>query len=229
MVPRDALRRLIATDPGLGDTILAAFIARRSVLLSGASATTRVIGSRFCPLCLQLREFLARSGIPYEWLDPDSDPDVEALLEQFGIDPGELPVVITSGSVLRRPTPGALAEYLGLTRREPARTAASTSSSSAAGRPAWPPPSTAPRRGCDTLGVEMFAVGGQAGSSSRIENYLGFPTGISGGDLTPARHRPGREVRGPPDRALRGDVAARGGGPPGHPALRRHRGRRPGP
>src|ERR1700729_2788080 len=111
VIPRERLRRLIATDPALGDTILAAFLARRSVLLSGASATTRLVGSRFCPLCLQVREFLSRSRIPYEWLDPDSDPAVEALLEQFGIDPGELPVVITAGAGLRRPTPGSLAGY----------------------------------------------------------------------------------------------------------------------
>jgi thioredoxin reductase (NADPH) len=183
VVPRDSLRRLIATDPGLGDTILVALMARRAVLLSGASASTRIIGSRFCPECLQLREFVTRSGIPYEWLDPDSDPAVEALLEQFGIDPDELPVVITSGSVLRRPTPGSLAEYLGLTVQAlpdrcfdlvvvgggPAGLAASVYGAS---------------EGLRTLGVEKFAVGGQAGSSSRIENYLGFPTGISGGELT---------------------------------------------
>ena len=126
---------------------------------------------------------MARSGIPYEWLDPDSDPAVETLLEQFGIDPDELPVVITSGPVLRRPTPGSLAEYLGLTVQSlpdrcfdlvvvgggPAGLAASVYGAS---------------EGLRTLGLEKFAVGGQAGSSSRIENYLGFPTGISGGDLT---------------------------------------------
>ena len=183
VVPRDRLRRLIATDPVLGDTILAAFIARRSVLLSGASASTRLIGSRFCPLCLQVREFLARSRIPYEWLDPDSDQEVEALLEQFGVDPAELPVVITSGTVLRRPSPGELAEYLGLTVESlpgrcfdlvvvgggPAGLAAAVYGAT---------------EGLSTLGVEKFGAGGQAGSSSRIENYLGFPMGISGGDLT---------------------------------------------
>ncbi len=183
VVPRDNLRRLIATSPGLGDTILTAFMARRAVLLSGASATTRLIGSRYCPLCLQVREFLARSRIPYEWLDPDSDTDVEAVLEAFAIDPDELPVVITSGTVLRRPTPGELAQYLGLTLESlpgrcfdlvvvgggPAGLAASVYGAS---------------EGLNTLGVERFGAGGQAGSSSRIENYLGFPTGISGGDLT---------------------------------------------
>ncbi len=183
VIPRDRLRRLIATSPGLGDTILAAFMARRSVLLAGASATTRIIGSRFSPESLQVREFLARSGIPYEWLDPDHDPDVETVLEQFGIDPGELPVVISSGVVLRHPTPGALAEYLGLTLDSlpsrcfdlvivgggPAGLSAAVYGAS---------------EGLRTLGLEKTGIGGQAGSSSRIENYLGFPTGISGGDLT---------------------------------------------
>ena len=183
VIPRDRLRRLIATDPDLGDTILAAFIARRSVLMTGASASTRLIGSRYCPLCLQVREFLARSRIPYEWLDPDSDKEVEALLEQFGIDPEELPVVIASGQVLRRPSPGELAEYLGLTVESlpgrcfdlvvvgggPAGLAAAVYGAT---------------EGLNTLGVEKFGAGGQAGSSSRIENYLGFPMGISGGDLT---------------------------------------------
>jgi thioredoxin reductase (NADPH) len=183
VVPRDRLRRLITTSPGLGDTILAAFMARRSVLLTGASASTRIIGSRFSPESQQVREFLARCGIPYEWLDPDRDPEVETLLEEFRIDPGELPVVITSGAVLRRPTPGALAEYLGLTLESlpdrcfdlvivgggPAGLAAAVYGAS---------------EGLRTLGLEKIGIGGQAGSSSRIENYLGFPTGISGGDLT---------------------------------------------
>ena len=183
VVPRDRLRRLIATSPGLGDTILAALMARRSILLSGASATTRVIGSRFSPDSRDVREFLSRCGIPYEWLDADHDPDVETVLEQFHIDPDDLPVVITSGTVLRGPTPGALAEYLGLTLESlpdrcfdlvivgggPAGLAAAVYGAS---------------EGLRTLGLEKIGVGGQAGSTSRIENYLGFPTGISGGDLT---------------------------------------------
>ena len=183
VVPRDRLRRLIATSPGLGDTVLAALMARRSILLTGASASTRVIGSRFSPDSRDVREFLSRCGIPYEWLDADHDPDVETVLEQFRIDPDELPVVITSGAVLRGPTPGTLAEYLGLTLESlpdrcfdlvivgggPAGLAAAVYGAS---------------EGLHTLGLEKIGVGGQAGSTSRIENYLGFPTGISGGDLT---------------------------------------------
>ena len=183
VVPGAALRHLIATNPHLSDMILAAFIARRSGLMTSAAATTRIVGSRFSPESVQIREFLTRNRIPHEWLDADSDPAVERLLCEFGVSPAELPVVIASGSVLRRPTPGALGEYLGLTIGSlpdrcfdvvvvgagPAGLAAAVYGAS---------------EGLRTLLVEKVAVGGQAGSSSRIENYLGFPTGISGGDLT---------------------------------------------
>jgi len=183
VVPVAALRHVLATRPGLGDTILAAFLARRSVLLSGAAAAIRVVGSRFSPESLRLREFLSRSQIPHEWMDADRDPDVERLLREFDVAPADLPVVIAAGSVLRHTTPGELAGYLGLTVDSlpgrcfdlvvvgggPAGLAAAVYGAS---------------EGLQTLGLEMLAVGGQAGTSSRIENYLGFPTGISGGDLT---------------------------------------------
>jgi thioredoxin reductase (NADPH) len=182
-VPRDALRRLIATDPSLSDKILAAFLARRAILMTGASSAIRVIGSQFSPDSGRVREFLIRSRIPHEWMDPDTDSDVERMLQELGIVPRDLPVVIVSGKVLRRATPGVLADYLGLTvgtmpdggfdliviGAGPAGLAAAVYGAS---------------EGLRTLVLEMVAVGGQAGSSSRIENYLGFPTGISGGDLT---------------------------------------------
>ena len=182
-VPRDALRRVIASRPGLSDTILTAFLARRAILMSGAASSIRVIGSQFSPETGRVREFLSRSRIPHEWLDPERDVGIEALLKGLGVMPTELPVVVATGHVLRRPTPGALAEYLGLTVGNlpqrcfdlvvvgggPAGLAAAVYGAS---------------EGLRTLGIEMTAVGGQAGSSSRIENYLGFPTGISGGDLT---------------------------------------------
>ena len=183
MVARDRLRQLMATKPQLGDTILAAFVARRTLLLTGAAPAIRVIGSQFSPESLRVREFLARTRVPYEWLDPDRDPQVEDVLRGFGIAANELPVVIATGSVLRRPTPGELASYLGLTIESlpercfdlvvvgggPAGLAAAVYGAS---------------EGLRTLGVEMTAPGGQAGASSRIENYLGFPMGISGSDLT---------------------------------------------
>jgi thioredoxin reductase (NADPH) len=183
VVPRDSLRRLIATDPSLSDKILAAFLARRGILMSGAASAIRVIGSRFSPDSGRVREFLVRSRIPHEWLDPDADSEVERFLRELDVAPQDLPVVIVTGKVLRHATPGALADYLGLTVGKlpdrcfdlivvgagPAGLAAAMYGAS---------------EGLRTLVVEMVAVGGQAGSSSRIENYLGFPTGISGGDLT---------------------------------------------
>jgi thioredoxin reductase (NADPH) len=173
----------MATRPQLGDTILAAFVARRALLLTGAAPAIRLIGSQFSPESLRVREFLTRTRVPHEWLDPDRDSRVEDILREFGITANELPVVIATGSVLRRPSPGELASYLRLTIESlperifdlvvvgggPAGLAAAVYGAS---------------EGLRTLGVEMTAPGGQAGASSRIENYLGFPMGISGADLT---------------------------------------------
>src|SRR5579862_2265068 len=183
LVAHDRLRQLMATHPRLGDTILSALVARRTALLTGAAAAIRVIGSQFSPESVRVREFLTRTRVPHEWLDPDRDPHVEDILRGFAIAPNELPVVIVSNAVLRRPTPGELASYLGLTIESlpgrcfdlvvvgggPAGLAAAVYGAS---------------EGLRTLGVEMTAPGGQAGTSSRIENYLGFPMGVSGGELT---------------------------------------------
>ena len=181
-VSRDRLHRLMATDPRLADVILAAFVARRHLLLEGGAPAIRIIGSRYSPESLKVREFLVRTRIPHEWIDSDSDPQVTSLLREFSIDAGELPVVIATGSVLRNPSPGELGSFLGLTVERlperffdlivvgggPAGLAASVYGAS---------------EGLHTLGLEMVAPGGQAGTSSRIENYLGFPLGISGTDL----------------------------------------------
>jgi thioredoxin reductase (NADPH) len=183
VVSRERLRQLMATNPRLGDTILAAFVARRGLLMTGAAPAIRVIGSRFSPESLRIGEFLVRTRIPHEWLDADGDPQVEALLGEFDIAAAELPVVIATGTVLRQATPGAVAGYLGLTVESlpdrcfdlvvvgggPAGLAAAVYGAS---------------EGLRTLGVEMTAPGGQAGMSSRIENYLGFPMGVSGEELT---------------------------------------------
>jgi thioredoxin reductase (NADPH) len=182
-VSRDRLRQVMATKPQLGDTILAAFVARRDLLQTEAATSIRVIGSRFSPESLRVGEFLTRTRVPHEWLDADRDPQAEDVLRGFGIPANELPVVIATGSVLRRPTPGQLASYLGLTVESlpercfdlvvvgggPAGLAAAVYGAS---------------EGLRTLGVDMTAPGGQAGTTSRIENYLGFPRGISGAELT---------------------------------------------
>lgn len=182
-VPRAELRRLIATSPTLGDKILGAFLARREGLMAEANASIQIIGSRFSPGTGQLLEFLNRLQVPYSWRDPDHEADVEQALEAFALGPCDLPAVIVSGKVLKRPTPGVLSEYLGLTLASlpercfdlvvvgggPAGLAAVVYGAS---------------EGLRTLGLEMEGVGGQAGSSSRIENYLGFPRGVSGTELT---------------------------------------------
>jgi thioredoxin reductase (NADPH) len=182
-VPVDLLRRVIATEPDLSDKILTAFMARRAALLVGAAVFIRVVGSRFSPETMRIREFLARTRLPHEWLDPDADSQVDDIVRAFSLEPSDLPVVIATGEVLRRPTPGELASYLGLTIEKlpdrsfdlvivgggPAGLAAAVYGAS---------------EGLRTLGVDMIAPGGQAGTSSRIENYFGFTTGIAGAELT---------------------------------------------
>ena len=182
-VPAAALRDVFASRPKLADRILAAFLARRARLLRDASQAVRLVGSRFSPDSLRLREYLARNRIPHEFMDADRDARVERLLRDLAVEPADLPVVIAPGVVLRHPTPGELAAYLGLTLDSieqrgfdlvvigggPAGLAAGVYGAS---------------EGLDTLVLELVAPGGQAGASSRIENYLGFPMGISGADLT---------------------------------------------
>jgi thioredoxin reductase (NADPH) len=183
VVPVAEVRRLVAANSRLGQTILTALMARRAVLLAGASPAIRLVGSRYLPATRDLREYLSRSRIPHEWLDPDRDEAVAQLLDSLDITPAALPIVLAPGAVLRSATPGVVADYLGLTVNRlpercfdlvivgggPAGLAAAVYGAS---------------EGLRTLGVETLGVGGQAGASSRIENYLGFPTGISGGDLT---------------------------------------------
>ena len=182
-IDRDEFRRVIATVPRVSDKILATFALRRTLLLDGAARAVRVIGSRYSAESLVMREYLARNRLPHQWLDVDTDPHTDALVAEFGITTEDLPVVLTGTSVLRRATPGEVASDLGLTIESipercfdllvvgagPGGLAASVYGAS---------------EGLRTLLVESTAPGGQAGTSSRIENYLGFPNGISGGELT---------------------------------------------
>jgi thioredoxin reductase (NADPH) len=182
VVPVEHLRTVIATQPNLSDKILTTFMSRRADLRREAASATRVIGSRYSAESLRIREFLSRCQLPYEWVDPDNDPQVDELLRHFDVSPSELPVVLLSGTVLRRATPGVLAEYLGLTiGRLPERT---FDLLVVGGGPAGLAAAVyGASEGLHTLAFDMIAPGGQAGTSSRIENYFGFPTGISGGDL----------------------------------------------
>ncbi len=182
-IPPARLREIIADVPELSDIILNAFLMRRMILMEGASSGLRIIGSRFSPDTLRLREFAARNRIPHTWIDLEQNPASESLLEHFDVAPSETPVAIWQGEmVLRNPDNAELARVIGLTPRiapdivadlvvigaGPAGLAASVYGAS---------------EGLTTISVESVAIGGQAGTSSKIENYLGFPAGISGAEL----------------------------------------------
>jgi thioredoxin reductase (NADPH) len=183
VVPHDAFRRMMATKPSISDVIFAALIARREALRSSPAANAvRIIGSRYSPEALALRTFASRNRLAHSWIDLEEADDVEVLLASMGLRPVDTPVVITPTAVLRHPTPGEFANLLGLTYRPipgrtfdlvvvgvgPAGLAASVYGAS---------------EGLDTVSLDAVGPGGQAGSSSRIENYAGFPNGISGGEL----------------------------------------------
>jgi thioredoxin reductase (NADPH) len=182
-MPADALRDLLNRCPGVGDIILQAFIARRHLLREPGNFTgLRVIGSRYSRDTLRVRDFLSRNQVPYSWLDLEADPQVDQLLKQFGVTENDTPVVAWGRKlVLRNPSNRELAEALGLRQAldqtlydlvivgaGPAGLAAAVYGAS---------------EGLNTLVPERTAPGGQAGHSMRIENYPGFPIGLSGSEL----------------------------------------------
>ncbi len=182
-VPLEELWALVSEDKAMSDLILGAFLARRSILIDVGTGI-KVIGSRFSPGSRRLREFLARNRMPYVWIDLDSDEEAEALLSGLQIEANETPVVIASGGeILRNPDLAELGIALGLGSRgtPPALCDVIVVGAGPAGLSAA---LYAASEGLDVQGVEAIATGGQAGTSSRIENYLGFPAGISGGELT---------------------------------------------
>jgi thioredoxin reductase (NADPH) len=181
-VPAERLRWLVVENSELSDIILAAFLARRQELIATGQGSLTVIGSRFSPDTFKIREFLERNSRPFEWIDLENDARVSGLLEGLGVGPDETPVVIDpSGVVTHNPTIEQMAACFGLSRVDegqiydvvvagagPAGLAAAVYAAS---------------EGLDVLIVDSVAPGGQASTSSKIENYLGFPTGISGREL----------------------------------------------
>jgi thioredoxin reductase (NADPH) len=181
-VPSERLRDLATQDTVLGDLILRALVLRRSLLI-GIGAGFRIIGSRYSPDTRRLREFAARNRLPHSWIDLEDDASAELLLRRLGIAPEETPVVIVRGdAVLRNPSAETLAEVLGL--REPDGGDAVRDIVVVGAGPAGLAAAVyGASEGLETVVVEGVATGGQAGTSSRIENYLGFPSGVSGGEL----------------------------------------------
>jgi thioredoxin reductase (NADPH) len=177
---RDVLRTIVLTDSELSDVLMRAFILRRVALLAGGFGDVVLIGSLHSADTLRLKEFLMRNAHPQTYVDVDSDPEVQVLLDRFGVKVDEIPVFICRGDVvLRNPSNQEVADCLGFNAdidlavvrdllvvgAGPAGLAAAVYGAS---------------EGLDVLVLESYAPGGQAGSSSKIENYLGFPTGISG-------------------------------------------------
>ncbi|MEN3360265.1 MAG: thioredoxin reductase, partial [Mycobacteriales bacterium] len=180
-VPAGRLRELVACDQGIGDLILRAYLIRRSILI-GLGAGLRIIGSRYSPDARRVRDFAARNRLPYRWLDLDGDPAAEALLARFGMAPQDTPIVILHGRMLRNPGSAELAAAAGLPAptASPARCDLLVVGSGPSGMSAAVYGAS---EGLRTMVLECTATGGQAGTSSRIENYLGFPSGISGAEL----------------------------------------------
>jgi thioredoxin reductase (NADPH) len=181
-LPSARLRSLVQTDPELSEIFLRAFMLRRVALMSQGGSNVVLIGSRHSPGTLALQEFLTRNSQPYGYIDADRDAAVQESLDRFGVGVEDVPVFICRGTkVLRKPAIEEVAECLGLSDvdesvvRDLVVVGAGPAGLSAA--------VYAASEGLDVLVIEANAPGGQAGSSSRIENYLGFPTGISGQDL----------------------------------------------
>ena len=183
-VPVAALRSLLAKDAELSDIFMRAFIQRRLALVAGGIGNVIILGSNYSANTLRLREFLTRNGHPHTYVDLDSDAASQELLDRFDLKIDEIPVVLCSGkAVLRNPTTQQLAECLGLSVavdesriRDVVIVGAGPAGLAAA--------VYAASEGLDAVVIEADFPGGQAGSSSKIENYLGFPTGVSGLDLT---------------------------------------------
>ena len=183
-VPINGLRDVVSGDPALGDLILRACLIRRSLhVMLGVGL--RIVGSRHSPDARRLREFAARNRLPHRWLDLEEDRDADRLVEELGITPAELPVVIWRGTqVLRNPSNEELAQLIGL-RQQPASSHPVCDLLVVGAGPAGLAAAVSgASEGLTTIVLDAVATGGQAGTSSRIENYLGFPAGISGAELT---------------------------------------------
>jgi thioredoxin reductase (NADPH) len=182
-VSPEGLRELVAKDAELSEIFMRAFILRRLALITHGWGNVILLGSRHSAHTLRLREFLARNAYPYTYVDLDTDKTSQTLLDRFEVKLSEIPVVVCGGrTVLRNPSTQQLADCLGFN--------ASIDSSQVrdviivgAGPSGLAAAVYAASEGLDALVVEAESPGGQAGSSSKIENYLGFPTGVSGQEL----------------------------------------------
>jgi thioredoxin reductase (NADPH) len=181
---REELQSLIQTDPELSAIFMRAFILRRARLIEGHIGDVLVLGSTHSAGTLRVREFLTRNGHPHQYVDLDRDPQAQELIEHFHVSVDDIPVLVCRGTtVLKNPTNRQVADCLGFNEtidrahvRDVVVVGAGPAGLAAA--------VYAASEGLDVLVLEANMPGGQAGSSSRIENYLGFPNGVSGEELT---------------------------------------------
>ncbi|HMI31718.1 MAG TPA: cyclic nucleotide-binding domain-containing protein, partial [Candidatus Limnocylindrales bacterium] len=187
-VHRERLLAAVQTDPELSDILMRSFILRRVELIARGLGDAVLLGSNHCAGTLRIREFLTRNNHPYTDIDLDREADVQQVLDQFRISVADIPVLICRGTtVLRNPTNQQIADCLGFNKAIDV-TKARDLVIVGAGPAGLAAAVYGASEGLDVLVVEASAPGGQAGASSKIENYLGFPTGISGHDLALAAH-----------------------------------------
>jgi thioredoxin reductase (NADPH) len=180
IIPPDRLRALLVAEAELGERIMRALILRRVGLIETGAGGPVIVGRADNGDVLRLEGFLRRNGHPRQRLDPETDPAAQALIERFHVDPGQLPIVLCpSGALLRNPSETELARCIGLVAPiDPDRVYdAAVVGAGPAGLAAAV---YAASEGLSVLVLDCRAFGGQAGASARIENYLGFPTGITG-------------------------------------------------
>jgi thioredoxin reductase (NADPH) len=181
-IPFDRLKGAVTQDQTLGDLILRALILRRNIH-ANLGAGLRIIGSRYSADTRRLRDFASRNRVPYRWEDLEDDPGADVTLRAFGIPTDQAPVVLWKGqTVLRNPSNAELADVIGLREEAPSREAHDLVVVGA-GPAGLAAAVTAASEGLSTVVLDAIATGGQAGTSSQIENYLGFPAGVSGAEL----------------------------------------------
>ncbi|HEX8815625.1 MAG TPA: FAD-dependent oxidoreductase [Terriglobales bacterium] len=183
-VSPEGLRTIVARDAELSEIIMRAFILRRLALISENVGLLVLLGSRHSASTLRLREFLGRNGVPHTYVDLDTDKQAQELLDRFAVKIDEVPVVVcgNTGNVYRNPTTQGLADGLGLNANVDS-TLVRDLIIVGAGPAGLAAAVYAASEGLDALVIETESPGGQAASSSKIENYLGFPYGVSGQEL----------------------------------------------
>jgi thioredoxin reductase (NADPH) len=182
-VAGEALRQVLNQCPDLSDIVMQAFIARRQLLRASAEFTgLRVIGSRYSRDTFRIRDFLARNRLLFTWLDLEADPEVDQLLKHFGLSEADTPVVAWGHTLLlRNPSNRELADAIGI--RQPLEQVVYDLVVVGSGPAGLAAAVYGASEGLNTVVLERTAPGGQAGTSMRIENYLGFPTGLTGSEL----------------------------------------------